>query len=123
MLINLAFADTYTGVAQPLEAPIGECGIPAPDIREGTQSAQILAQFKYWACIEYRAGKSKQVSYLIEAQTDGQYLQLIPVPMKSAIDPMDPRLAVARVYQNCFRIRQLVYSQAIPLLSSKCSSQ
>lgn len=122
-MLNMAFADSFTGNAQPVVSPISECSSPAPDIAEGTVNAYVNSTFSYASCREYRSTKTKSIYYKLESVYDGEYTHLIPDAGKTAIDEMDYHYSAAWVFQTCQRIRELTVRTMVPLTNSKCSNQ
>lgn len=122
-MLNMAFADSFTGNAQPVVSQVSECSVPAPDIAEGTTNAYVNSTFGYFSCREYRSAKTRFIYYKLELVYDGEYSHLIPDAGKAAIDEMDYRYSAAWVFQTCQHIRTLTVQAMVPLVSSKCSNQ
>jgi hypothetical protein len=120
---HVAHADSWTGVAQPLEGPVSECTQPPSEIRDGTSSAVVVSEFTYRACREYRSSKTKTLYYVVENVPDGEYVRMIPAPGKTAINLYDYRFNASHALTVCARIRDIVVSSLVPLKFSRCSPQ
>jgi hypothetical protein len=116
-------ADTFTGNAQPLSVEFSDCSAPVPNIAEGTANIQVISQFTYWACREYRSAKTKALYFRIEMVSDGEYVHLIPAHGRTAIDPMDYRYTTASVFQTCRRIRDTAVAASVSTNLSHCGPQ
>ncbi|MGZ3722746.1 MAG: hypothetical protein ACXVA9_07450 [Bdellovibrionales bacterium] len=119
---HFAFADSWTGVSQPLEGPATECSIPPADIQDSDTNAQVVSEFTYLSCRQYRSAKSKAVYYVVENAREGEYIHMIPPPGQTVINPFDYKFNAQAVYQTCLKIREGIVNYALPLKLSRCAT-
>lgn len=122
LFLNFATADSFTGFSQPLDLPATECSTPPTEISETVESVQIISEFTFRACREYRANKSKTIYYTMETVHDGEYIHMIPAPGATSIAIVDYQLSALNARITCQKIRDSVIDRAIPLKVSRCAN-
>lgn len=123
LLVSLTYADGWTGNLQPIAGPINNCTVPSGEAPKGTPSIQIVSQFQYLACREYRSSVSRELYYQLESASDGEYIHLLARPGAADVDADDYLQSVILAQRTCLRIRNFVERRAIPLAETGCHGQ